>query len=259
MATRATWSGSITFGMVNVPAKIYLAADEKAVRFVQLHDGCGARVRHPKRCEKGHDIATMDEIVKGYEVTKEEYLALSDDDFGSLPLASKQAVTIVRFIPRGTVPEAQYLKSYHVAPDGVGERGYALLAKAMETAKVCGLAKLAFRETREHPALVRAEGGRLMLHTLFWPDEIRAWPVDVPTVKLEKDEIAMAKLLVENLSGPYEPEMLTDEYRVGLEKMIDAKLNGKALPTAKQAKTTGAADLMESLKASITAQKKKAS
>jgi len=230
-----------------------------AASVMQLHDGCGARVRQSKRCENGHDIAGMGEIVKGYEVTKEQYLALGDDDFASLPLASKQAVTIVRFIPRGTVPEAQYLKSYHVAPDGVGERGYALLAKAMETAKVWGLAKLAFRETREHPALVRADGGRLMLHTLFWPDEIREWPVDVPTVKLEKDEVAMAKLLVENLSGPYEPEMLTDEYRVSLEKMIDAKLNGKVLPVTKQAKTSGVSDLMESLKASVAAQKKKAS
>lgn len=255
MASRATWSGSITFGMVNVPTKLYLAADEKAVRFNQLHAGCGARVRHLKRCESGHDVE-MSDIIKGYEVTKDQYIEMTDDDFAGIELPSKHQVSIVRFVPRGSIQSMQFIKPYFVAPDGVGERGYALLAQAMTAKKVDGLGKLAFRESREHPVLVTVEDGRLLLHTLFWPDEIREWPVEKPNVKLTKEETDMASLLVENLTGEYDAAMLTDDYRETLLARIEQKLAGipVAAPAAVVPKVS---DLMDALKASVAQSKPK--
>jgi DNA end-binding protein Ku len=255
MAHRATWSGSVTFGLVNVPIKLYLAADEQPVRFNQLHKGCGARIRMPKRCENGHDISGTAEIDKGYPISKDEYVVVDEQDFAALPLASKDAVEIVRFIPNGAVSPEQYLKSYFVAPEPVGEMGYALLVKAMTDEKVSGLAKVAFRESREHLALVRVEAGRLILHTLFWPDEVREWPMTAPKVKLDKEAVGMAKLLVESLAGPYEPAALHDDYREKLLEVIDAKVKGTPIKVEPRA-TGEPGDLMAALAKSVEKQRK---
>lgn len=255
MTGRATWSGSLTFGMVGVPIKLYLATEEHKVSFNQLHRGCGARIRMLKRCEKGHDVVA-EEIVKGYEVSKDTYVQLEDEDFDALPLPSRQSVEIVRFVPQGSVGPEQYMKSYFVVPEKLGARGYALLVKAMETTRTWGIAKLAFRDTREHLALLRPADHKLMVHTLFWPDEVRSWPEMVPAEKFSREETGTAKLLVESMTGEYEPAMLVDRYREELLERIDAKLKGKPATKATK-KKPDARDLMAALEASVAATKKK--
>lgn len=253
--SRASWTGAISFGLVNVPVRMHLAASEESVKFNQLHAEDGQRIRLKRVCEAGHEVEYAD-IVKGYPLDKTTYVVMTDEDFEDLPLGSKKVLTVDRFIDEGEIDAVQFQKAYYLEPDRAGEHGYALLAKAMTAMHKVGVAKVAFKESREHLALIRAKDGLLSVHTLFWPEEVRTPAFQAPTVKLPKAELDMAKLLVENLSKPWDPSEMGDEYSEVLLKRIEDKAKGKPPVKLPERKVDPAADLMATLKASVDASKK---
>lgn len=254
--SRASWTGAISFGLVNVPVRMHLAASEEGVKFNQLHVEDGQRIRMKRVCEAGHEVEFSD-IVKGYPLDKSTYVVMTDEDFEDLPLGSKKVLTVERFIDEAEIDSVQYQKAYYLEPDGAGERGYALLVKAMTAMHKVGVAKVAFKESREHLAMIRARDGLLSVHTLFWPEEVRTPAFSAPTVKIPKAELDMAKLLVENLSAPWKADDFGDEYTEVLLKRIDDKAKGKPPVKLPERKVDPAADLMATLKASVDASKKR--
>lgn len=254
---RAAWTGAVSFGLVNVPVRMHKATEEKSVRFNQLHIGCGARVRMPKVCENGHDIGTTAEIVKGYAVSKDEYVVMDEADFDSLPIGSRKVIDVEVFVDAADIDTSAYAGSYYLEAEDAGKRGYALLHRAMTTQKKVAIGKVSFREGREHMVVIRPVAGAFMVHTLHWPDEVREIGFeDVTGVKLAKAELDTAKLLVGNMSGTYDPEEFHDTYREALLARIDTKLQGLPAP-APAPKREAAADLMEALQASVKASKRK--
>lgn len=249
--SRPSWKGMLSFGLVNVPARLHLATEEKAIRFNQLHRGCNARIRQKRACEGCGEIVEMTDIVKGYPLSKTEYVVMEDADFDALPSAASKVIAVERFIDPSAVDPAFIEGTYYMSPDETGGKGYALVHKAMLATKKAALARIAFREQREHLALVRAIPEGLVLHTMRWPDEIREAAFE-PLEKVKPEELKMAKLLVTNMAGSFDPAELHDSYREQLLERIEAKATGEPLPEATTIpERKHAADLMEQLKASI--------
>jgi len=257
-ASRPSWKGSITFGLVTVPIRLHVAVDERTVRFHQLHDACGSRIRQKKVCEGcGVDVG-MDEIVKGFELDRETCVRVTDEDFEALPVATKKVVNVFQFVdPEEIDPVLFTGKTYYVQPEEAGARGYALMKQAMLGAHKAGLARFAFRESRERLALVRPRSDTLVLEMMFWPDEVRALSAPEFDVKVTRPELTVAKQLVENMTAEFDPAAHHDTYREMLVERIEAKAAGIEVPAAAPApkKTAAVVDLMETLRASVAATK----
>lgn len=258
MSQRSTWKGQLSFGLVVVPTKLYLATEEKRIRFNQLHRDCGERVRMPKVCEAGHTVNPAD-IVKGYEVSKGEFIVMDEADFDELPVASKHVIEVTSFVPVESIDPVTFHKGYYLQPDDAGVRGYSLLHRAMLDAGQVGIGKIAFREEREHLAVVRPVDDTLMLHTLYWPDEIRQ-PELAKLTDVASNELKMARTLIENLDEEFDPSAFTDDYRTVLMERIEAKVSGSlaAVKPITPPKSSAASDLMQALQASVKAAPKKA-
>jgi len=243
---RSMWKGAISFGLVTIPVSVYPATEEKTLRFNQLHDEDGGRIRYKRVCEKDGEEVTFEHIVKGYEVEKDRYVVLTDDDFDAVPVASSRAIDIVLF-----------KKSYYLIPEETGAKAYALLREAMRQDDRVGIAKVSFRD-REHLAALRFKDDAFVLETMFWPDEVRE--ADFGGVNVDVDvrhqELAMARQLIESLAGEWAPEQFSDAYREALVQIVEAKLNGQEIEVIEPEPTAKVVDLMEALKASVAAAKK---
>lgn len=256
---RAMWKGAISFGLVTIPVAVYPATEEKTLRFNQIHDEDGGRIRYRRVCEKCGEEVTFEHIVKGYEYEKDHYVLLDDEDFDAVPVASSRAIDIVQFVELEEIDPTLYKKSYYLVPEETGAKAYALLREAMSQDRRVGIAKVSFRD-REHLAALRFKGEAFVLETMFWPDEIREvdfGDVDVH-VKVRSQELEMARTLIENLTSEWNPEEFTDEYRQALLRIVEAKISGEEIEVIEEAPAAKVVDLMEALKASVAAAKKKA-
>ena len=255
---RAMWKGAISFGLVTIPVAVYPATEEKTLRFNQLHDEDMGRIRYKRICEKDGEIVDFEHIVKGYEYEKDRYVILTDDDFDAVPVESSRAIDIVQFIDLDEIDPMMYKKTYYLVPDETGAKAYALLREAMSQDNKVGIAKVSFRD-REHLAALRFRDDAFVLETMFWPDEIRA--VDFGDVKVDvkvrDQELEMARQLIGSLTAEWDPESFTDEYREALMKIVEAKINGEEVEIVSAEPTAKVVDLMEALKASVAAAKKK--
>src|SRR6476659_3217576 len=237
---RAMWKGASSVGLVTIPVAVYPATEEKTLRFNQLHDEDGGRIRYKRVCEKDGEEVTFEHIVKGYEVEKDRYVVLTDDDFDAVPVASSRAIDIVQFVEIDEIDPILFKKSYYLVPAETGAKAYALLREAMREDDRVGIAKVSFRD-KEHIAALRFKDDAFVLETMFWPDEIRQADfggVDV-SAKIRGQELEMAKQLIESLSGDWNPEEYSEEYHEALLQIVEAKLNGQEIevvapePTAK--------------------------
>jgi DNA end-binding protein Ku len=250
------WKGAISFGLVTIPVAVYPATEEKTLRFNQLHDEDGGRVRQKRVCEKDGEEVTFEHIVKGYEVEKDRYVVLTDDDFAQVPVASSRAIDIVRFVDLDEIDPVLFKKSYYLVPDETGAKAYALLREAMTQDGRVGIAKVSFRD-KEHLAALRFKDDAFVLETMYWPDEIREADfggIDV-RVDVRDQELAMARQLIDSLASEWNPEEFTDEYREALLRIVEAKLNGQEIEVVEAEPTAKVVDLMEALKASVAAAK----
>lgn len=252
---RAIWSGSLTFGMVTFPVKVFGATEAKDLSFHLLHKDCGARIRQARICPTHEREVSWDEIVRGYEYAKGQYVVLEEGDFEQLPLPSRQVVEVSAFVAAEAIDPIYYERTYYLEPDTRGEKPYALLVQALERRALAAIATIALRK-KEQLCAVRAQGGRLVLETLYYADEVRPREgVDLSGVRVSEKELDMADTLVELLADDFDPAKYHDRYRDALSALIEDKLEGKAVTKAPPVATGKVLDLTEALRRSVAAVK----
>jgi DNA end-binding protein Ku len=257
---RSMWKGVITFGMVSIPVRLYVATDSQGISFRQLCAEHMSPIKYKRWCSEGDHEVSYGDIVKGYEVSTDNYVVIEDTDLDNLPLPTAHAIEITEFVEQNEINGGLYFKSaYYMEPEEVGKKPYALLKQALEETKKVAVAKIAFRD-REHLAALSPLDGHMLMNTLHWPDEIRSVEgikgVD-DGVKISDRELQMAKTLVESLSDTFDPERFQDNYKEALMKVVEAKVQGQETVTAPEPETAPRVmDLMEALKASVEAAKK---
>jgi len=256
-APRAIWSGTISFGMVSIPVQLYTATQSHDVHFHLLHRGCGARLKNVRWCPRHEKAIPWDDVERGFEYAKGKYVAISDDDLEHLPVKTVHTVEISDFVKLEEVDPIYYDKAYYLAPEETGTKAFALLRQALQQTGRAAVAKVAIRD-KENLCLVRPYADVLSMETMFYANEIRSTE-DIATdgAKVSPKELQMAVSLVENLSDRFDAERYEDEYQAALKKVINAKLEGAPLPEAPTEKGGKVVDLMEALRASVEATKKK--
>ncbi|MFL5892261.1 MAG: Ku protein [Solirubrobacterales bacterium] len=257
---RAIWSGSISFGLLNVPVKLYSAVSRKNVSFRELRESDGSRIRHKRVAEADGREVPYEEIVKGYEISPEQYVVVTRDELEEIDPKRTRAVEIQDFVDLDDIDPIYFDHPYYLGPDKGAEKAYALLVKAMSDAKKVAIARFVLRN-REHLAAVRPSGNVLTMATMRFPDEVVA-PDElgedvVPQNgrKLDKREVDMAKQLIDSLTSDFDPGKYRDEYREELLALIDRKAKGEAVtgPVSEEPKPTKAPDLMAALEESLAA------
>jgi len=251
------WKGAIQFGLVTIPVAVYPATEEKTLRFNQLHDEDGGRIRYKRVCSVCGEDVPFDDIVKGYEYEKDRHVVFTDDDLQQSPVEAFRAIDIVNFVPLQEIDPIYFDRSYYVVPEPTGLKAYRLLEQTLGESGRIAIAKLIlFR--KEHPAVLRSREGTFLLETMYWPDEIRTPQFDVLTrpVELRKQEVALAGTLTELLSDRFDPAQFVDGTRQRLEELAQAKVEGEEMvvPAAPAGQVRG---LLEALRASVEAEKQK--
>jgi DNA end-binding protein Ku len=256
---RSLWKGAITFGLISIPVRLYSAVQEKSLKFHLLHDEDGGRIKYERTCAKCGKTVTWDDIVKGYEYSKEHYVTFSEEELGALDVDSIKAIDVVAFVPLTDIDPIYFNKTYYVAPEASGLKAYRLLSEALEAEGQVGVAKVALRE-KEHLATIRLKDDVFVLETMFWPDEIRPAEFDElgKKVQVRDNEVKMARQLIQQLATDWRPEEFRDEYREKLEDLVSKKVEGQEITLAAEPEQepTKVVDLMEALKASVEQAKK---
>jgi DNA end-binding protein Ku len=255
---RAIWSGSISFGLLNVPVKLYSAVSRKSVSFRELRKSDSSRIRHKRVAESDGDEVPYEEIVKGYEIAPEQYVVLTREELEELDPKKTRAIEIQDFVDLDEIDPIYFDHPYYLGPDKGAEKAYALLVKAMSDAKKVAVARFVLRN-REHLAAIRAMGNVLTMATMRFADEVVS-PQELDVVpedgrKLSKRELEMAKQLIDSLSTDFDAEKYRDEYREELVALIERKARGEEVVEAvsEEPKPTKAPDLMAALEESLAA------
>src|SRR5215212_6571297 len=255
---RAIWSGNISFGLLNVPVKLYSAVSKQAVRFRELREGDGSRVRHKRVAEEDGEEVPYDKIVKGYEITPDNYVIMSRDELAEIDPEKTRAIEIKDFVDLDDIDPIYFEHPYYLGPDKGAERAYALLVKAMDEQRKVAIARFVLRN-KEHLAAIRPMNDALTMATMRFHDEVVS-PEELDGVipdeeeKPQKRELEMAKTLIDSLSSDFEPEKYRDEYREELMALIERKAEGKTVePVSEKPKPTKAPDLMAALEESLAA------
>jgi DNA end-binding protein Ku len=255
---RSIWKGSLSFGLVNVPVKLYAATEDHDVPLHQVHDKDGGRIRYQRRCEIDGEIVDYEHIAKAY-VDGDETVILTPEDLASLPAERSKDIDVVEFVPSDQVDPIMFEKSYFLAPDSKSTKAYVLLRQTLQATDRTAIVQFALRQKTRLAAL-RVHDDVLMLQTLLWDDEVREarFPELDEAPKITDAELKMSKQLVESFASDFTPEKFTDEYQEQLRTLVEAKLEqGDALDTEA---TFGRADgqgggevldLMEALRRSV--------
>jgi DNA end-binding protein Ku len=258
---RAIWSGSISFGLLNVPVKLYSAVARRNIALREIRESDSARIKHRRVAEGTDEEVPYENIVKAFEVTPGQYVPLSKDEISALAPEKTRAVEVKDFVDLEEIDPIYFDSPYYLGPAEGAEKAYSLLAKAMEASGKVAIARFVFRN-KEHLAAIRAQDGVLTLTTMRFADEVvPASDLDdvLPekTPKVEKKEQQMAEQLIESLSTEFDPSAYRDEYREELMALIERKAEGKEIvaPEAEEPQATKAPDLMAALEQSIAAVK----
>ena len=257
---QAIWKGTISFGLVTIPVKLYSATEEKDISFRQVHEEDGGRIRYRRVCEIDGEEVPYSDIGKGYEMPDGRMVILSNDDFAQLPLPTAKAIEVLEFVPIEQVDPLYFAKAYYLAADGVGAKPYKLLREALTRSGQLALVKVAIR-TRETLALLRERDGALVLQTMLWPDEVRDSSFATPddSIDIRKQEVEMAESYISTLKSEFDPERYHSDYREALEKLVEAKAEGIPVPEIEEeeGETADVVDLVAALRASVDAAKKR--
>jgi DNA end-binding protein Ku len=258
---RAIWSGSISFGLLNVPVKLYSAVSKQTVRFRELREGDGARIRHKRVAESDGKEVPYEKIVKGYEYAPDQYVVLTKDELSELDPKRTRAIEIQDFVDLDDIDPIYFEQPYFLGPDKGAEKAYALLVQAMKEARKVAIARFVLRN-KEHLAAIRPMDDVLTLTTMRFHDEVSS-PNDLDgevfeeakPKKPEKRELEMAKQLIESLTSDFKPAQYRDEYREELLDLLERKAEGKEVVSApsEEPKPTKAPDLMAALEESLAA------
>jgi DNA end-binding protein Ku len=256
---RAIWSGSISFGLVNIPVKLYSAVSRKTVHFNQLDSRTRARVRQKRVSAEDGSEVPYEQIVKGYELAGGSYVVVTDDELAALDPKAVRTIDIDEFVDLVDIDPIFYDAAYYLVPDR-SSKPYALLARAMEDTGKVGIAHFVMR-TKQYLAALRPQGGRLLLSTMVYADEIND-PTEIPElaevgdVEIAERELKMAEQLIESLSTGFEPDKFHDTYREAVLDLIERKASGEEVVVpAASAEPDKVVDLMAALEASVAAAK----
>ena len=262
MAPRSIWKGSITFGLISIPVKIFTAVGREQKEKIDLHllhAKDGERIHYERKCAKGHKDIDWDDIVKGYEYEKGKWVEITDEDLEALDLESLRTIDVVSFAPLDQIDPMYFDKAYYVVPDEGAVKAYRLMTEALADEGLVGVAKVAIRE-REHLSAIRIVDNMMVLTTMHWPEEIREASFDElkKRPKVQDRERKMARQLIQQLTEDFDPSQFKDEYHKELKKLIRKKVKGDEIvqPEVSEPEPSGVVDLMEALKASVEAAKR---
>ncbi len=255
---RAIWSGAISFGLVNVPIKLYSATSQKTVRFHQLHAKDGVRIQQKRFCPADGEEVSYDDLVKGFEVAPDRYVIIRQEELDALDPRHTKTIDIESFVELADIDPVYYDSAYHVAPATGGAKPYALLLSAMEQAGKVAIGRFVLR-TRQQLCALRPANGVLVLSTMLFGDEVNAPErldelEGLGDVEANRAEVAMAEQLIESLSTPFDPTAYRDEYRERVLDLIERKAAGEEIAVQPAAAAPAAVpDLMAALEASVAA------
>lgn len=248
---KAVWKGSISFGMVNIPVKMYTATSTSELSFNMLHSKDKGRIHYKKFCSKCGEEVSKDEVVKGYPISKNEYVVLTDEDFAKVPIKSLKTIEIKQFFEPSELGVIYYNNFYYLSPEKGGEKAYYILKEAMNSTNSMGIGKLSFRN-REHLIGVKSFDGGLLLAQLYYIDEIRS-PEKVPgwnvSVDVSEEEMDLAVQLINHMKKPLKLEDYKDNYKEALMQLIEGKLAGKEVTISEE--VAEAESLVDALRSSL--------
>ena len=247
------WKGYISFGLVSVPVRLYAAAREEHVSFNQIHSECGGRIKQQIYCPQCDRVVERNELQKGYEVDKGTYVTVNSDELKTLEAASSDVMEIQQFVSLGEVDPIYYQTSYYSAAEDSGKRAYNLLFRGMSNEKLAAIAKVTM-SGREQVVLIRPYDGGLLLHTLYYPAEVREvgeYGHDTAS-EVPAQEVALAEKFMESLRAPFQAEQFQDNYKEKVLALIETKRAGMApAPGAEKRRLAPVVDLMTALKQSL--------
>lgn len=219
---RSIWKGSIAFGLVNVPVKVYSATEDHDIRFHQVHAKDGGRIKYQRVCSVDGEVVPYSDIDKAYESDDGVRVILTDEDFAKLPAAEKHEIPVLEFVPNEQIDPILFEKSYFLEPDGPSPKAYLLLARTLDESERTAIVHFTLRG-RTRLAAMRSRDGVLVIQTLLWPDEVReaTFPALDGAAKPQKKELAMAENLVEAMSSDFDPTEFSDDYQQQLRALLD--------------------------------------
>jgi len=254
MPAHSVGSGTISFGLVSIPVRLYTATSSQGVSFNLLHAKCGSRIRQQTFCPVDNTTVDRSELVRGYEFAKDQYVRITDDELKSLEGEASKVIDITEFVPLADVDPIYFERTYYIGPDKGGEKAYRLLTAALAQSERVALAKFVMRG-KESLVLIRAAQSGLMLHTMYFADEVRDFgEIDKgSSANVRENELKLALQLVEGLaSDEFDPKKYEDEYRQRVLDLIQKKVEGQEVTTAAPAPPRAQViDLMEALKESL--------
>lgn len=255
---RSIWSGSISFGLVNIPVKLYSASEERAISFDLLHEKDHSRISYAKVCQKEHKEVDREEIVKGFELPDGNYVVVDEKDFLKADPKKTKTIDILHFSDEDDIPDIYYNKPYYLEPDKGSDKSFSLLLQALKKTGKVGVAKFVMKN-REHLSVLKPYNEIFLLNQLRFKEEIRETaPLRKPNKEeIKKDELNIALQLVNHLSEQFKPEKYKDTYTEELRQIIEEKAKGKVVVRAPEPTATEIEDLMATLRASLEKEKVK--
>ncbi len=253
---RAIWKGSVSFGLVNVPVKLYSATESHDVSFRQVHAKDGGRIKYQRVCSIDGEEVPYSDIAKGYETEDGEMVILTDDDLAELPSTSSREIAVEKFVPTDQIDPMMFEKSYYLEPEKSGAKPYALLRQALKDADRMAVVTVALRQ-RTSVAVLRVRDDVIVLQTMMWPDEVRQPDFTIEAGDVKDSEVKMAHMLVETLAGDFDASEFEDDYAGAVESLVKTKIEGgEVKKTATSTKSSGeVVDLLAALQKSVAAAK----
>ncbi len=255
---RSLWKGAISFGLVNIPIKLYKATEDKSISFKFLHNECKTPIRYEKVCPACQKEVSNDEIVRGYEYEKGRYVTLTNEDLDHLPLETLRTIQILDFVNLEEIDPIFFQRTYIAAPGEFGVKPYNLLYRTLKESQKIAIAKVVLR-TKENLAALRVYENCILVITMYYADEVRMTK-QIPElaqeeINLHPNELKMAKSLVDNLTAKFEPQKYASKYREALHKMIESKIQNEEVEIPEIRRDEKVVDLLEALRESVKATK----
>ena len=256
---RSIWNGAISFGLVTIPVGMYTATESKTPKFKMLREGDGSAIKYKRVAEADGNEVPWESIVKGYEVEKGRYVIFTEEELEAASGGgNSRLVEVVQFVDETEIDPIFYRSSYFLAPEKTGVKAYQILLESLVKKGKVGVAKVSLRE-KQQLATLRAKDGVLVLETMFWPDEIREPAFEELEIEVDvrPEELKMAELLIDSMSTPFEASDYTDRSREAIQEAAQKKVEGQEIVAPQAPEPTKVVDLLEALKASVEATKKR--
>lgn len=250
------WKGAISFGLVNIPVKMYAATEDKDISMRMLHRVCGTPISYSRRCPHCETAVENEQIIKGFEYEKGRFVRFDKDELDALSAEASREIKIVDFVSLHEIDPIYFQKTYYLGPGDTGANAYGLLMTALADTGKIGIAKVTIRN-KSSLAAIRIVEGCISMETIYYPDEVRP-AANVPNLHLTRTavnerELEMAKMLIDQLTVPFDPGNYQDDYRERVMELIQAKIAGQDVEVAPEPRRTNVVDLMAALQASLQA------